>query len=370
MVATPFVTVFLVLIGFSRDLGKVVHGLVAGFFPSLGPASVTIFLIGVLVVGFRFFELFINTVFWYLFNDVVPPAFLGRFIAYFRVAGSLAGAVFNFLLLPYADSHATALFCVVGVLYGIAFFSMTVKVREGEYPPPEPVRESPLGWIRVFLSECLQHRVFRRIFLFNAFVGAGNAAATFTIFTALSIGLNLNQTGQVMGVALVAGTLLMIPMGSLVDRWHPIRVALAARIGLCLVVSVQFVFLFHEFSPSAAFWIYAAVTAFAIPLTTANTIAALPLAMRLFPQDKFGQFCAAHAMCSALGTMIGSLAAGFLLDLVRPLGNGPDYCYRFVPVWTVLFTLLSVVALVRVYREWKRLGGDEGYVPPSTNPAL
>jgi len=38
----------------------------------------------VLVVCFRFFELFINTVYWYLFNDVVPPVLLGRFLSLFR----------------------------------------------------------------------------------------------------------------------------------------------------------------------------------------------------------------------------------------------------------------------------------------------
>lgn len=93
--ATPFITFFLVLLGFSKELGSLLHSWMGGLHPNLTASMVTVGLMSVLIVCFRFFELFVGTVFWYLFNDVVPSAFMGRFLGFFRVIGALAGALFN-----------------------------------------------------------------------------------------------------------------------------------------------------------------------------------------------------------------------------------------------------------------------------------
>jgi MFS family permease len=155
-------------------------------------------------------------------------------------------------------------------------------------------------------------------------------------------------------------------MGYLVDRFHPLRVMVAAKAGYCLVVAVKFVFLFHEFSRPVAFWIYASAAAIAIPINVANTAASFPMIMRLFPHEKFGQFCSANAMCTSLGTILGGIFAGIFLDTLKRMFPGSDYYYRFVPVWNVFFMLLALGAMVLVYREWKRLGGDSKYQPPGT----
>lgn len=364
LMATPFVTIFLVLLGFSRDLGKIFHGLLEGAFPGLSAATVTIGTICFLVACFRFFELFVNTVFWYLFNDVVPTAFMGRFLGFFRVVGSLAGAFFNFFLFQYAESHTSLLFFSVALLYGVAFMLMTLNVKEGAYPLPDLVKRSSFSWVKIFFTECLSHRIFRRVFMLSALLGLSNAINAFAVFMALSIGLNLNQIGKVAGAAGVIGILLMFPMGFLVDRFHPLRVMLAAKIGLSLVLSVKFVFLFHEFSKPVAFWIYACAAALALPINVANIAATLPMLMRLFPKEKFGQFCAANAMCSAVATMAGGVLAGSFLDLMKKQFSDHDYYYRFVPVWNVFFMLLAIVAMIAVFREWKRLGGDKAYKSP------
>ena len=47
----------------------------------LAPATLTILLIGVFMAVFQFFNMFVYSVFWYLFNDVFPAEFLGRLIA-------------------------------------------------------------------------------------------------------------------------------------------------------------------------------------------------------------------------------------------------------------------------------------------------
>lgn len=365
--ATPFVTLFLILLGFSRELGALLNQILLKTAPNLAGPAVVISLICVLLICFRFFELFVNTVFWYLFNDVVPTAFMGRFLGFFRVIGSLAGALFNFFLFKYAESHTSMIFFGVAVLYGVAFMMMCLNVKEGTYPPPDDMRKgsrSPLKFVTTFFKECFSHRMFRLVFIYSAIWSVAGSINAFMIFMVFSIGLTLEDIGKIAGVAGIVGMLLMYPMGVLVDRYHPIRVMLVAQIGFCVVMSLNLVFLFRDFSKATAFWIYAGATCLAVPVYVANASAALPMYMRIFPHERFGQFCAANAMCAAFGTMLGGVSAGFFLDLVKRVSPPGDFYYRFAPVWSVLFLSLTLVATCLVYREWKKLGGDKNYRPP------
>jgi len=367
LAATPLVTAFLVALGFSREIGAWLHAALGTLAPAWNEAACTIGVIGVLIVGFRFFELFINTVFWYLFNDVVPVAFMGRFLGLFRIAGSLAGAAFNFFLLRYAETHAAMIFLGVALLYGTMFFLMCLNVKEGAYPPPEPMaagRRSPAAYAAAFFRECFAHRVYRLVFTYNAFSYAGNAINVFAILMAFSIGLSLDEVGKVAGTAALASVLLMYPMGALVDRLNPIRMMLLAQIGCALALAVKLVFLFFHFSHSAAFWIYAAAAGVAIPMSVANTMAGLPMLMRIFPRERFGQFCAANAMCGAVGTMAGGALSGLLLDAAKSLFGAGDGNYRLVPAWSVAFALLAAFMTYLLWREWQRLGGEKSYRPP------
>jgi len=364
LAATPFISIFLILLGFSGPLAKHLHRLLSESFPGLSAATVTVVYICIIVTIFRFFELFVNTVFWYLFNDVVPTAFMGRFLGFFRVVGSLAGALFYFFLFRYAESHTSLIFFAVAVLYGTVFMLMCLNVKEGSYPPPEVTENRPAAHFSTFFRECFGYRIFRLVFAYSAISALAVAVNTFMIFMAFSLGLTLKDVGQIAGVAGAVGMLLMYPMGSLVDRHHPLRIMVAAQAGLCVVVAGQLIFLFHEFSPDVAFWIYAALAGVAIPINVANAAAALPMFMRIFPQDRFGQFCAANAMCGASASIVGGVLAGAFLGLMKSLCTEGTFYYRFIPLWSLFFTLLSVWALVRTYCEWKKLGGDSGYRPP------
>lgn len=93
--ATPFLVIFLILLGYSEPISRwVQRSLLGGQGSEL---SVTLIVIGVFMVCFQFFNLFITSVYYYLFNDVVPQAFLARFMALFRMVGTCAGAIYNFL---------------------------------------------------------------------------------------------------------------------------------------------------------------------------------------------------------------------------------------------------------------------------------
>ncbi|CAN5348672.1 hypothetical protein BH09VER1_BH09VER1_28150 [soil metagenome] len=361
--ATPFATVLLILLGFSQPIGHWLHTLLPGY----SPQAIVLTTVGLLVIGFRFFELFVNTVFWYLFNDVVPTAYMGRALGLFRVAGSLAGAAFNFFLFKHAETHTSAIFFGVALLYGTMFFLMALNVKEGSYPPPAP-REAPgLSWwlhVKAFFKECFSHRIYRLVFTYNALYYAASVVNTFLLFLALSLGLTLEQFGFISGAAALLSVLLMIPIGALIDRFNPIRLMLLAQLGCALAYSVKLLFLFIDFPPSVAFWIFAAAVIIVIPMTVANTMAGLPMLMRIFPRERFGQFCSANAMCGAAGTVLGSLIASNLLDYSRPLFHAANDSYRLIPLWSVLFTLLAVTFTWLVWREWQKLGGEHSYRPP------
>ena len=368
LMTTPFITLFLILMGLSQELGHLLYSWLGGLHPSLTPSLVTIGLICVLIACFRFFELFVATVFWYLFNDVVPTAFMGRFLGFFRVVGGLAGALFNFFIFQYAESHTSTIFLGVALLYGTAFTLMCLNVKEGEYPPPDKMlgkKRLSFAPIKTFFKECFNDRIFRLVFSYSALNGAAGAINIFLIFMAFSIGLTKDEVGKVAGVAAVIGMLLMFPMGALVDKYHPLRVMMVAQVGFCLVTLLKCIFLFYNFPRDIAFWIYAILAGISIPVFTANTVAALPMFMRLFPHERFGQFCAANAMCAALGAILAGVLAGVYLDFLKGIfaANG-DYYYRFVPIWSFFFMALASLATLLIFREWKKLGGDKAYRPP------
>ncbi len=368
LIATPFITFFLILMGFSKELGNLLYSWFGSQHPGLSPSMITVGLICVLIVCFRFFELFVATVFWYLFNDVVPIAFMGRFLGFFRVVGGLAGALFNFFIFKYAESHTSAIFLGGALLYGTAFTLMCLNVKEGEYPPADKLSEKKglsLAPVKTFFKECFSDRIFRLVFSYSALNGAAAAINIFLIFMAFSIGLTKDEVGKVAGVAAVIGMLLMFPMGALVDKFHPLRVMMVAQVGFCAVTLLKCIFLFHDFPRDVAFWVYAALAGISIPIFTANTVAALPMFMRIFPHERFGQFCAANAMCAAMGAILAGVLAGVYLDTLKGVfANAGEYYYRFVPVWSFFFMVLAAVATLLIFKEWKRLGGDQHYRPP------
>jgi len=63
----PFLTACLLLLGFSEQIGRGLHSILPGSW-GMSVSAVTITCIGVFMVGFKFFDMFVNSVFWYLFT--------------------------------------------------------------------------------------------------------------------------------------------------------------------------------------------------------------------------------------------------------------------------------------------------------------
>jgi hypothetical protein len=112
-------------------------------FSSTGIA-LTVF--GVLFVLYDFANIFVGTLYWYLFNDVVPSRVMSQFLSFFRIVGNLAGIIYSGFIFPHALEHFRFLFIAAGVFYVAGYMAMCYMVREGGYPPPPPLVIQATKW--------------------------------------------------------------------------------------------------------------------------------------------------------------------------------------------------------------------------------
>ena len=142
----PFLCISLIMLGWSREIAEWCQKVVP-MLSSWAPATVAIVLIGLFMTIFQFFNLFVNSVFTYLFNDVVPPSHLGRFAGTFRIVGTGASALYNWLAFKYAQTHMHEIFLGATILYLVGFGIMCLMVKEGEYPPVDAAKAKTYGGI-------------------------------------------------------------------------------------------------------------------------------------------------------------------------------------------------------------------------------
>jgi len=372
--ATPLLVFFLVLLGYVEPIGRWVQASVlAGRFSE---TTVLIVMIGIFMVCFQFFNLFIVTAYYYLFNDVVPQAFLARFMALFRIVGGAAGAGFNFFLLKYATTHMQEIFLGAGVLYFIAFTMMCWKVKEGNYPPPPPYVGEKKGFgaaLRTYVDECFTHRFYWFLFLANASVAMTWVTGSYgLLYQTQYLGFSFDFVGKVAAACGVISMILLYPAGILADRVRPVRVLLLVTcIQVCMApLSIAFAMMRPGMSMETVTWIYLGLSAIGLPLGTLYGAAELPTLMTLFPKSRYGQFCSANALVRSLALIVGGVACGVFLDEVKKLNAAPEYCYRFISVWNATFQACSAFFLFLLYREWKKLGGKDNFMPPLAQPEM
>jgi len=363
----PFLCVGLVLLGLSEDIsGWVVRNI--ALLNSLSPAAVTIGLIAIFMVIFEFFNMFVASVFHYLFNDVVPPEFLARFMGAFKIIGTGAGAIYNGFIFQHAESHMREILIGSAILYLLGFTLLCLMVREGKYPPPEAkMTENSHGiqGVKTFFNESFSDRFYRFRFLATSFAAAGTAISAFNVFFNREMGLTLAQIGYVAAAASTAAMLAMYFMAIFVDRWHPLRISVYGAVFAVLGNATSLIWIFVTLPGNYFFWLNLGNVLIGSFLTALITVAFSPCQMRIFPRSRYGQFCSAQAMLRSTFTVGAGLLAGVCVDGVKYLCGGSDFAYRFIHVWIVLFSALSAFFLLRLYREWYRLGGDRHFHPPA-----
>jgi len=366
----PFLTLSLLFIGFSDQIGAWVH---ASFFSgsAIRQAQVVIVLLTVFAAAFDLFNMFVTTVFSYLFRDVVPQSHFSRFSAYFKVAGQTTGMLYNFFLFKYAESHMTEIYAGAAMLYAIGFGAMLLMVKEGEYPPVTDVTERStfMDKVKVYARECFCIRYYWDIFLWLTFQAVSFTVGVYQVFYFKSLGLSLDLIGKKGAAAAVTVPICLLLVARFVDRWHPVRVHAYALTFAAFFAFGNWIWLFvMQPPPMLFFWIFVAQGAFfGVFMVGAQQASNGPLLMILFPGEKFGQFSGAMAMIRAFAMIAAGLLAGLYMDFWRHLFPEGDYAYRFNFLWQAPIAVLSWFFFYRVYRAWKRLGGVGGFMPPETN---
>ncbi len=347
--ASPFVTLFLVLLGWSDAIGSWLHAAVAADLTSA--ASVVLGCIIVFAVGFQFFNMFVASIFYYIFADVVPKPFMGRFMSLFRMVGAVAGICYNKFIFKHAETHMAWIFTVIALVYLVAFLMMCFAVKEGEYPPPEPPKKN---MFRTYFRECYSLSFYRWFFLAMACNDASMVCRTMfnVLFAKNSIGLSPEQYGDIMATNQVVVLCALPVMGILVDRLHPLRTYIA---GAMLIIGMNF-FGFFFVRDYTTFYVVAVLLALVYVVQTASK---LPLFVALLPQDKYGQFCSANAIAVSIFLIAANYGGGLFMDL---------FGYRFLFIWDMAFTSLGLLALFKVYAGWKKFGGREDYTAPVVAP--
>ncbi len=363
----PFLCASLALMGMGGDLCGLLQRN-SEFLRHFTPATITVILISVFLIMFQFFNMFVGSVFFYLFNDVVPAQFLSRFMGVFGIVGTGAGALYNYFIFQYAQSHMREIFIGAAVLYLVGFGMACLMIKEGEYPPPEGENKNSgkgVKGILTFFGESFSHKFYWFKFLATAFTAAASTINAFNIFFNLEMGLTLEQIGKINAISSIAMMAAMYCMAIFVDRWHPLRICVYGAIFGVLGNFMSMVWIFVTIPGNYFFWLNLGNVLIGTFLTALVGVASFPAEMRILPQSRFGQFCSAQAMLRSAFTVIFGVLAGLFIDLVRNICNGSDYSYRFIFLWITIFSGISTLFLVKVYIEWQRLGGDKHFHPPA-----
>jgi MFS family permease len=146
--------------------------------------------------------------------------------------------------------------------------------------------------------------------------------------------------------------------GWIVDKFHPLRIAvLAAILNLPLIFGRYFLL---NGIPS-----YISFQLLSMLVGLLSGAAGSVLAMTIFPKDKYGQFASCAGMMRSFGIILFAPVAGIFMDWMTDKGQIIDN-YRYMYLWQGVCLTFSLVCLFMVLGLWKKFGGEKGYVAPGS----
>ena len=354
---TPFVVIGLLGLSVTPILGEWLQNAIGVDRISYNMSALIVF--GIFWAILDFGTTLTNAIFLALANDVIPSALIGRFMGLFRAVSLVCAVFFNYFLMGHAESHSKVIFLSLGVLYGAGLLLMCLKVKEGEYPPPElPTEETkgPVGAVKNYFSECFSLPYYR--WALGAYVLCLLSVApinTYFVFYAQSLGMEMSSLGKVSALVFGIAFVTSYTMGSLADRFHPIRVGMISVAVLSLIMLVGGFFA----NTAKSFAIVFVVENVAIMAFNSLTAS---YGQRLYPRALFAQFNSAYLMLQGLGMTLIAPLTGKYLDLT---GNHYNHVF-FIGAG---IGLAGFLCLIMVFRYYKQLGGDENYQAPMPHPA-
>ncbi|MBN1901989.1 MFS transporter [Candidatus Sumerlaeota bacterium] len=366
LIPAPFAFLSLVGLAYSPRIGLWLHRALGARSP--GESSSIIICLGTFWVLLHLCSVVSGSVLTGFFNDVVPRKFLGRFFALFRVFSLTAGMVYTWFLMEDIEEQYAIIFIILGALYLIGVGTMCFFVREGEYPPPPPEKTAKGGVlgrfanaVKIYFRDCFSNLYYLRYFLSVALICiAFQPILLFYVFYAKDLGMSTALMGKYFTAQFLLSLLQAYPLGWLADRFHPIRVTIAV---LALYGFITLLSFFLMDSRVLAFLnvegllMVGVIQVFCGTIAGSWSTATASLSPMLLPKMKFATFASAMGICASVGVMCASVAAGRYFDLI-------NHDYRYIYLWAFIFTMLSLLALLAVYRKFMALGGQKGYVAP------
>ena len=350
---TPFIVVGLFGLGMTPALGGWLQGVIGAEHISYNMSALIVF--GVFWALLDFGTTLSNAIFMALTNDVVPTRLIGRFMGLFRATSLFCAVFFNYFLLGHAEDWSKAIFISLGILYGTGLGLMCLKIKEGEYPPPEQPSDEKkglVGAVKNYFSECFSLPYYRWILAaLTICIMSVVPFNVYAIFYAKSLGMEMGDFGKLYAMIFAIAFITSYTMGSLADRFHPIRMGMISMGVLTVVMLVGGFFATSIKSFSIVF------VCEGVSIMAFNTLIA-SYGQRLYPRELFAQFNSATLMMQGLGCVVLAPLVGKYLDLT---GNH----YNHVFFIGSAIALAGLISLLVVYRHFQQLGGDQNYQAPA-----
>ena len=346
--ATPFMALALIGIGWIEPICR----LLESSFPWYS-ASFDLWILGALIILYNIFYLIIGSIIYYLFPDVIPERYIGRFMALLQLSGSLVGFLFSRYLLKFVETCQGILFTSLALLFAAGMFWMISTVREGDYPEVDPEEKAPsfFGNVMMFVRECYSIPFYYCFYLATALseVSMVTRGMFNLLYAKEQLHISVEEFGIISGWFGLVGVVLSFPLGILVDKLGSLKVY---GFGLATVI-VTNLFGFFLVRDYTSFYVVMIVLGVVYAIQMTST---LPMFVDILPKEFYGQFSAATALFRALFMTIGSYCGGVLFDWLR------DYQYIFA--WDFLFTVLAFLCFVKLYADWAKRGGRRSYSAP------
>ena len=355
LIPTPLIALSMAGLAYTAPVAGWLHQALGVNSP--GDVGCRLIVFGFFWTVFEVFQTVAQAVLGGLINDVVPQEVIGRFFGLFRAISLIAGMIFNFWLIGHAEQHYTAIFLGLGLLYGVGFTLMCLRVREGEYPPPPPIDPDSTGIarmakpIRAYARECFANPYYLWVFLALMLGGlASGPVNAFSVFYAKGIGMDMKSYGNLLVITYACSLVLSYVTGAMADRFHPLRLGIFS-------LGLYTIFMFW------GGWAATDTSTFSVAFVAHGVIQGIyntgtaSIGQRLFPRAKFAQFASAAGVVSAPFFMLLPPLLGKYLDL-----NGHVYRHTFIMSGALGF--IGLLLFLVVWRGFKRYGGLKNYAPP------
>ena len=350
--SAPVLGGIVVLIGFYQEIAAF---LTRYLIPNTS-ANVPLIILSVLIILFQIAFLFPGSVVYYLEADIIPQKCFGRYMAIASIFSSAASACFGYFATQYVELHTKSLLAIFAFGYVSVYVLQALFAREGEYPPVKNQVKCEGNLMRrlvkhvvTYFRQCFSYKIYIALALCSGLNTASNVCRSMynLLFATKDLGVSLELFGKITSVSGVVSAILVYFAGKLMDRTHPMLIYFLGGILVIFINAFGYFFAIGPKSYSVVAVITALVYAF-------QSLAAIPLLARIFPRDKFGQFCSGNSLVTHI-VMIGATAFGGVVTQI--------YGYRIMFVWDFIVTILAMLALYVVFSEWKRFGGKNYKAP-------